>query len=156
MKTKLKSFASSLLLIGVLALTTLLAAPPAHAGVIGTGLNGGTNTVLNLATNDYRAVTTMTFASTTAGYVGISAACTAASTANYDVTFDTSVDGSRWQSNAFTVRLVGNGGASVTTNYAIPKEFLTPQVRVGTIANTNITTPTLTNVNVTGFSKSGF
>lgn len=148
-------------IIVVLALIALLAAialpQTAQAGIQNSVLNGGTNNVAALSTNNYQttANNTFTFATTTKGFLGISAACNAASTANYDFTFDTTVDGSKWQTNAFAVRLVGNGTASVTTNYAIPSTFLAPQIRIGTIANTNATAPALTNINVNGFDAKG-
>ena len=159
MKLTSKSLLAQLLLVvALIGLLAALAIPQtAAAGIQNSILNGGTNNVPAATTNNYQAVITpFTFATTTKGWIGLTAACSGASTATYDATFDTSVDGIKWQTNAFQIRLTGNGTASVTTNYAIPAGFLAPQVRLATWANTNAATTVLTNLNVSAFSGNGF
>lgn len=114
--------------------------------------NGG-STLLNGGTFKVAANTTTTCNSpiTLTRYPGLCLslgfACTGASTANYTFAFSQSADGVNWETTpSYNFLVAGNGTTPVVFTTNFPAGAASPYLRLTSIANTNASSPIMTNI----------
>jgi hypothetical protein len=125
----------------------------ASAGLQTSSLNGGTNNVAAVATNNYSGVV-FDFSKTTDATLQVSFASTGTNVTTSTFVFDESADSVNWQTSFLTLNVAGNGTNTVVCTTNLLSGFRAPFVRLSSCGNTN-STIALTNVTVKAFSKTG-